>query len=271
MMTADDHLLAGAYALGALDRFEAAAFEAHLARCAACRTEVAELTETAALLATAVPAPVSEPLLDRVLQQVRATPQLPPVEPSPGRSINGHPTVPPVRHAAPGGPPPSPTPLAPRREARRARPGARRWLSAAAAIVLVLLAGTITARLIAERAPERQLAAIVEDPGSNRFALRGVGPNPVPVSLGVYVRPGTGEAVVDARSLPALDPGRTYELWFMAEDGALRAATFSPDETGTARVGFTAPVGDPAGFGVTVEPAGGSDQPTSGLVFQGEA
>ena len=57
----DIHKLTGAYALDAVDDIERARFEQHLATCEDCRAEVAELRETAALLAddVAVTAPAS--------------------------------------------------------------------------------------------------------------------------------------------------------------------------------------------------------------------
>ena len=57
----DVHKLTGAYALDAVDDIERARFEQHLATCEDCRAEVAEMRETAALLAesTAVEPPAS--------------------------------------------------------------------------------------------------------------------------------------------------------------------------------------------------------------------
>src|SRR5262249_34563229 len=49
----DLHTLAGAYALDALTDLERAGFARHMAECAACATEVAELTETAARMGAA--------------------------------------------------------------------------------------------------------------------------------------------------------------------------------------------------------------------------
>ncbi|MEV6596988.1 anti-sigma factor [Actinoplanes sp. NPDC051346] len=51
MSSSDVHALVGAYALDALDDLERAAFERHVADCAACRAELDELRETAARLA----------------------------------------------------------------------------------------------------------------------------------------------------------------------------------------------------------------------------
>ena len=47
----DIHALSGAYAVDALDDDERAQFEAHLAGCPSCRSEVDSLREAAALLA----------------------------------------------------------------------------------------------------------------------------------------------------------------------------------------------------------------------------
>ncbi|MBV8479534.1 MAG: anti-sigma factor [Actinobacteria bacterium] len=53
----DLHDLTAAYALDALDADESEAYEQHLGRCEDCRAQLAELTETAAALAFAAPAP----------------------------------------------------------------------------------------------------------------------------------------------------------------------------------------------------------------------
>ena len=74
----DIHKLSGAYALDALDDLERARFEDHLATCDDCAAEVAELQETAALLAetTAAPAPAS--LREGVLAGISQVRPLPP-------------------------------------------------------------------------------------------------------------------------------------------------------------------------------------------------
>ena len=79
----DVHALSGAYALDALDDIERAAFERHLAECAACRAEVASLRETAALIAetTAIEPPAA--LRSRVLAGIATVRPLPPVVPEP--------------------------------------------------------------------------------------------------------------------------------------------------------------------------------------------
>ena len=59
----DTHDLTAAYALHALDAEEREAYEEHLAQCARCRDELAQLQESAAALARAVEAPAPPPSL----------------------------------------------------------------------------------------------------------------------------------------------------------------------------------------------------------------
>ena len=67
----DVHELTAAYALDALDEREQREYEEHLAGCERCRVELAELTETASLLAYAVEAAPPPPALrQRILDVV---------------------------------------------------------------------------------------------------------------------------------------------------------------------------------------------------------
>jgi anti-sigma-K factor RskA len=66
------HDLTPAYALDALDERERAEYEAHLAACEDCRTELVSLQESASSLAYAVPAPAPPPALrERILEEAR--------------------------------------------------------------------------------------------------------------------------------------------------------------------------------------------------------
>jgi anti-sigma-K factor RskA len=68
----DVHELTAAYALDALDAEDRAAYEAHLASCERCRSELGALQDAAAQLAYGAPAPAPPPhLRDRVLEAVR--------------------------------------------------------------------------------------------------------------------------------------------------------------------------------------------------------
>jgi anti-sigma-K factor RskA len=64
------HDLTAAYALDALDEDERGAYEAHLPGCTRCREELADLAQTAALLAHGAPAATPPPALrERILEE----------------------------------------------------------------------------------------------------------------------------------------------------------------------------------------------------------
>jgi anti-sigma-K factor RskA len=68
------HELTAAYALDALDEDERIAFEEHLSTCARCREELADLGQTAALLAHGAPSATPPPALrERILAQARSS------------------------------------------------------------------------------------------------------------------------------------------------------------------------------------------------------
>ena len=79
----DLHKLTGAYAVDALDELERARFEQHLATCDDCRAEVAELRETAALLADTVATHPPASLRESVLAGISQVRPLPPRSPLP--------------------------------------------------------------------------------------------------------------------------------------------------------------------------------------------
>jgi anti-sigma-K factor RskA len=67
------HELTAAYALDALDEDERASYEEHLSTCARCREELADLGQTAALLAHGAPAATPPPALrERILAEARS-------------------------------------------------------------------------------------------------------------------------------------------------------------------------------------------------------
>jgi anti-sigma-K factor RskA len=74
-----------------------------------------------------------------------------------------------------------------------------------------------------------------------------------------------------ADRLPALAPGRVYQLWMITGKAATSAGIFTPDASGAASVTalVTAGAPRPDAFGVTIEPAGGSPTPTMPIVLVG--
>ena len=71
-----------------------------------------------------------------------------------------------------------------------------------------------------------------------------------------------GRSGVVVEGLPPLEAGQTYELWYIDDSGAAAAGTFDANggETWRVREGSFSPG---VAVGVTVEPEGGSAQPTT--------
>ena len=144
----DTHTLIAAYALDGVDEDEREAFEQHLASCEGCREEVDGLRRTALRLADAAGVPPPQQLRDRVLADVRVTPQ--------------------VRDAV--------LP-APRRHDDAPAARSRIWLAAAAVLAVVALgsgalAWTQYRAADAARAEAARMDAVVTDPGARLVQQR---------------------------------------------------------------------------------------------------
>jgi anti-sigma-K factor RskA len=123
------------------------------------------------------------------------------------------------------------------------------------------------------RAESQRLAeslSIITSPGSRSIQLAGLGPTPQ-ASGHAFVSPQRGEAVVYASGLPAPEPGKTYQLWWIQDGKPVSAGTFGVDErgSGSLRVEHVAPAGQIQAWAVTVEPEGGVPQPTGAMVLKG--
>ncbi|HET8779526.1 MAG TPA: anti-sigma factor, partial [Agromyces sp.] len=146
-------------------------------------------------------------------------------------------------------------------EARRRwfqRPGA---LVAVAAAAVVLLVGAVVG--IGWPGPngwgaQLQMTAIAEAPDAQTTTLEAEGGGEITLVSSAS----KGRSVVVADGLPVLGDDQTYELWYIDDSGAESAGTFDATGGETWRIlegSFTPGVA----VGVTVEPAGGSPQPTT--------
>ncbi|WNI25733.1 anti-sigma factor [Streptomyces sp. ITFR-16] len=241
------HTLTGAYALHALPESERRDFERHLGDCEACSVEVRELSETATRLGLAVSATPPRELRERVLTEIATVRQEPP---SGGRG---------VRSGSTG---------------RGVRGGPARWPRFALAASLVAAAGfggvavwqhqeaqdaQETAR--ATQRQSEQLAQVLAAPdaqsssGTLKDGAKGT----------VVVSKSQDRAVFLASGLAEAPSGKVYQLWF-DDDGTMRPAGLmkaaGPSST-TYTTLLDGPVDGATGMGITVEPAGGSAQPTS--------
>ena len=243
-MTSDKELgnLSGSYALNGLDAADLAEFEAHLGQSPATRDEVTELTDTAVLLGLAVePVQPSAGLKASIMDQLDAHPQLPVAAASS------------AAFASPAG-----------------RKAQARWFTrpvtalaaVAAAIALFVGGGVVTTSLAQNSFAQQQadqLAAINSADDAQRASvdLADGGTATLVWSNSLL----SSALIVDG--LAPLPADRTYELWYINDAGARPAGTFGVAGSGsTWRVlDGTMKAGDTVG--VTVEPRGGSDAPTT--------
>lgn len=90
---------------------------------------------------------------------------------------------------------------------------------------------------------------------------------PAPPRGNFFLNPRLGVLLI-ASNLPALPPGKAYELWVIPKGGAPRpAGTFQSGPQGTAMHILNGAVDSNATLAVTVEPESGSPAPTSGILF----
>jgi anti-sigma-K factor RskA len=237
LLRPDLHALTGAYAVDAVDDSERERFEHHLTRCQSCDQEIRGLQETATRLGMAVARTPPPSMKADVLTAAARTRQHPPV-----------------------------TDARPAPEARVARKPLRPRLAitvaaVASAIVIALGVGFGIQRgeLNAARAQQRAVAAVLNSPDARIVTAH--------TSLGgtatAVVARSQGKLIFTADGLPALAHSRVYQLWLIGPAGATSAGLLPG-----ASQGRTAPLlasglvrGDR--IGVTVEPAGGTKQPTT--------
>lgn len=258
--------MVGAYVLGALEPDEQTAFEARLESDPALRAMVDEAFTASLALADALPdVEVPAGMKADVLARIGAG----------SGSGDGHGgSDRPALEAVAGGR----TRPAPGRPIQKAAP----WLLLAASMAGLFYLGSenteltrdtdrLTAELEGLRASlgdaETRLARF------DSLALAISGPNVQMASL-------TGDAdpslrlvwnrdrellLVAAQNLPALQPGRTYQLWGIPAGGApVSLGTFDPDATGSALLTLgSVPSADFEISAITDEPVGGSAGPTT--------
>jgi len=274
-VTSDLHQLTGAYAADALDdELERRSFESHLGSCEACREEVRTLRETAAALSAGVARTPPEGLRLRVMGEIARTAQEPP---SRDDRQPGHLDVDAGLDDSSG----VPRDGVARRGAGRhgARPEASgsaavrlmRRPAVAAAAVLLLGGGLAGAgwyqadqarrtlvQADADRRQLEQLLAIVSDPDARRVSATVAGGGTATV-----VRAGS-RAVVLTAGLPALPSGRAYELWLVRPAAVLPAGLGPQGSAGAARWNRVLDgLAEGDSVAISVEPAGGSTQPTT--------
>ncbi|GGX54492.1 anti-sigma factor [Streptomyces chartreusis] len=239
MITAELHTLSGAYALHALPHDERAAFERHLADCEACAQEVAEFTATAARLGLATAGPMPPEMREQVLHRIAAVRQERPVSASTARA---------GRFGA---------------RARRSSRWALAACLAAAGLGGVAVwqrdrAGDARAEARQARASADELAAVLTAPDARTGTARLAGG----ATGAVVVSRSLDKAVFVSSGMAEPPRGKVYQLWF-DDRGTMRPAGLMDPRRADQSVLLQGALDGADGMGITVEPAGGSPEPTS--------
>lgn len=242
---------AAAYAVNALSDQERAEFEAKANESETMRNEVIEMSGTAALLGLASP-PVqpSADLKASLMARIATTPQLP---------REGAADAAPVRAEATT---PTATPATAKANARWfTRPAS--ILAAAAAAAALFVGGTVVGQSIVRNdfdvAQATALAQLQTADDAQQVSVDVAGGGEATLIWSLEQR----RSVVMVDDLQPLPEGKTYQLWYIGESGPVSAGTFEAADSG---VSWRVLDGQMTGgdvVGVTVEPQGGSEQPTT--------
>ena len=278
---------AALYALGALSQQEAIAFDLHLKEgCEICSAALAEFEEIASDLGTAAQ-PVSPPAYLGDLLTVRIE-----KEAARLRSVKGSVISFPERAQAV------------RRLMGRVPVGKTLLPWAAAAILLVAFAyafiswrserQSLLAILDQERTQRyksaeenadlkgqltreadlsselAQINAVLSTPQSRVISLSGQGP--APEATGKVYWDVRGHRWVISANLPPAPQGKIYQLWFVTSAAKVSAGLIKPDKSGHgfAVLAFPANLYGVRKTAITLEPDGGSPQPTSAIYALGD-
>jgi anti-sigma-K factor RskA len=227
-----------AYALGALDAEETAALETHLQTCDSCRAELTKYRAVGDSLLMATPPRQPSPALRKRLQS-----QLPSAQ-------------------------------------RTTRPR-RMWsfgrLAMGVGFILLLMMNLFS--LLQLRAIQMQQSSFLQQLNASQFALSMLaypGTQAFPItgenlSGSVLLDRERNTAALVIWHLPELSEEQTYQAWLIEPDGhRVSAGVFRPQPDMSYTTQPIYAKDDVSGFigiGVTIEPAGGSEQPTGPRIF----
>lgn len=235
--------LAPLYALDALDAETAARFlEAMRQASPEQQRELAIWQEVAALIPQALPQPAAPPhLKDELLKRIAPAAQQTLIDLPPDNVL----------------------PFTP---ARRKELRVPRWLLAAATIVLTFSSAYLlwqNLELLGERNGLREEVNKFIAPTTRIIAM--VGEEAPQASAKVIWDTQRQEWTVHINNLPVPPQDKDYQLWYVTKDAKISAAVFRPDAQGRSELRLSLPpqaLNGLAATAVTLEPRGGSPQPT---------
>jgi hypothetical protein len=251
--------LVAPYVLGAVSTEEMEIVREHILTCEECTAEADDYSDVVASLALGVEGgDVPEGFIDEVMSAARSDEERPRgvVTPAP---VAARPTTRPSTGA------PKPGPSEADTRPRVVTPRRFSGVSLLAAAAMLIVISVLSVWLISTRgalndtrdqlaAQQGQLEQLVASQGGR--ALEGEGQ-----SRGVIIPTDDG-GVFLASGLKGAPTNRTYQLWLIEGDRPIGAGTFDTTD-GVGGVTVDRPVRDVDDLAVTVEPQGGSRQPTT--------
>lgn len=111
----------------------------------------------------------------------------------------------------------------------------------------------------------KQLTALLGESGTQLVPLADTGNGMAGGTINIIVNPQTGQSYLRASHLPPLTANQSYQLWLIADGTPQSMEVFGVDTSGDALIWIDRlpSTGAENLLGITVEPAGGSQQPTS--------
>jgi len=238
-MTEETHVLEllPAYALDGLDEAEKRHVDEHLTGCFFCRAELRAYQDVTGQIAFLAPEALPAPdLHSRLADRIQG---LKPTRPSPS-------------HQQPSRP-----------------PLIRRLMPIGAIMGLVLIVALALSNLLLWQRLNH-LEVLAGPLGMKAVTLQNTQEAPQASAFVIISSDGeNGVLVVD--ELPELEAGREYQLWLVRDQETISGAVFSVDETGYRGLRIEAPelLLNYSAVRVTIEPEGGSLQPTGAEVLNG--
>jgi hypothetical protein len=277
-ITKESQEVAALYALGALSQHEARAFDVHLRNgCPICDLELKQFDEVAGLLGVSVEPEspsgyVRDLLAVRIQREVSERPALATsVIPFPGQ------------------------PAANREPVKASATVSRSWLpwAVAAAFLVAFVfsfaawrtsrstlqaevdqlrgsAGAVldeNAELKGQLAETVQINSVLSSPSSRVLQL--AGPEPAPGLSATVYWDVLGSRWIVAANLPPAPEGKVYQLWFVTAEAKISAGLIRPDRLGHGftTLPFPTDIGPLTATAITLEPEGGSEQPTTPILL----
>jgi anti-sigma-K factor RskA len=121
-----------------------------------------------------------------------------------------------------------------------------------------------------EMSDQQELIAVLFTPDLQVMSITGTEQQPSARGR-LFADPATASALLVVSGLEPLEAGKVYQFWLIRGDAPVSGGVFSLDERGGAwlRVEADTAVGSFDAMGVSIEPEGGSVQPTGDIVMLG--